>query len=252
MYKSRRAQKRRKQMMIGGIAGAAVIAVLALAIAALSSSDSPKAVASGCTILDVSESTRKSRGAYIEEFATFATEIGSEGTGRICVVLAAADPLAEARPRTVSVAPLSVNVGTPEAPREIEEQVLDATREVSETLEDPEVEEKGSGLVEAANVAAPRLRPGDRLVFLSDGLQWSKGVGHLIKMDLSEEGIGRLINRLEREDLLPDLDGVRAEFPLLLYRPDGIEASPGQKRRIVAFWKAWAAATGAEVEFVLH
>lgn len=252
MYKSRRAQKRRKQMTIGGIVGAVLLGALTLAILAIGSSGSETARASGCAILDVSESTRESRGTYTEEFAKFATDIGNDGTGKICVILAAADPLAEAVPLETSIAPLPGNVGTPEAPAEIEEGVLRTTQEVAEIFEHPGIDEKGSGLVEAANVAAKRVQPGDRLIFLSDGLQWSKGVGHLIKMDLSPQGIKSLISRLREENLLPNLKGVRVEFPLMLYRPEGIEATPGQKNRIPAFWEAWARATGAELTFVLH
>jgi hypothetical protein len=252
MYKSRSAQKRRKQLLIAAIIGAVLLGALTLGILAIGSSGSEAAKASGCAILDVSESTRQSRGVYTEEFAKFATDIGNDGTGKICVILAAADPLAEAVPLETSIAPLSGNVGTPEAPVEIEEGVLRTTQEVAEILEHPGIDEKGSGLVEAANVAAKRLQPGDRLIFLSDGLQWSKGVGHLIKMDLSPSGINKIITHLRDEHLLPNLKGVQVEFPLMLYRPEGIEASPGQKNRIPAFWQAWARATRADITFVLH
>jgi len=252
MYKSRRAQARRKQLLIGGIVAAVLLGALTMTVVALSSSDSEASKASGCAILDVSESTRQSRGVYTEEFAQFATDIGNDGSGDICVVLAASDPLAEAVPLETSVAPLPANVGTPEAPGEIEEGVLRTTKEVAGIFEHPGIDEKGSGLLEAANVAAKRLHPGDRLVYLSDGLQWSKGVGHLIKMDLSPAGIERLIAHLREESLLPSLRGVHVEFPLMLYRPEGIEATPAQKNRIPAFWEAWARATGADLNFVLH
>ena len=238
-------------MMIGGGAIAALLAMAVIAVG-LTSSGSAKARSSGCAILDVSESTRKSRGAYTEEFARFATEIANDGTGKLCVILAAADPLTEAIPVRTSVAPLPGNAGTPDAPVEIEGNVLGVTKEVVEILEHPEIQEKGSGLIEAANVAARTLHPGDRLIYLSDGLEWSKGVGHLIKMNLSATGIRRLLTRLKREDLLPKLRGVHVEFPLLLYRPDGVEATPAQKERVIAFWEVWGEATEADLTFVAH
>lgn len=248
MYKSRRAQKRRRQLMLLGIGGAALIGALVLALIAMSSG-AASAKQSGCAILDVSESTQDVRGAYTEEFAEFATDLANNGTGKVCVILAAADPLAEAPPLDRSVAPLPAQVNTPEGPVEIEEKVLKLTEEVVHLFEEPPIDEQGSGLVEAANVAAKRLGPGDRLLILSDGLQWSKGVGHLIKMDLSPTGIETLIGRLRREGLLPDLRGVHLEFPLMLYHPDGIVATPAQKKHVIAFWEAWAEATGAEPVF---
>jgi hypothetical protein len=212
----------------------------------LSSSSGSETKASGCAILDVSESTRDVRAAYTEEFNRFATEIGNDGTGNVCYVLAAADPLAKAVATTRSVGPAPGSVGKPDAPGEIEEAVLEETREVAGLLENPGIDERGSGLVEAANIVAKQLGPGDRIVFLSDGLQWSRSVGHLIKMDLSPEGIEALIARLRRRGLIPDLRGVEVEFPLMLFHPEGLDADAAQENRIPAFWEAWAAAAKAD------
>jgi hypothetical protein len=247
MYRSRRREQQLRLYLMIGAATLLAVAILAIALIVISSGSEP-AKASGCAILDVSESTEDARPVYTEEFAKFATEIGNEGTGEICVILAAADPLAEAVPIERSVAPLPANVGTPQGPVEIEENVNSLTAEVAAVFENPGIDETGSGLVEAANVAAKKLEPGDRLLYLSDGLQWSPSGGRLLTMDLSTAGISHHIQQLRTDDLLPDLSGVTVEFPRMLYHPDGIDVDAAQKRGVVAFWKAWASATGAELD----
>jgi hypothetical protein len=247
MYRSRRREQQLRLYLMIGAACLLAVAILTVALVVISSG-SNQAKASGCAILDVSESTEDARPVYTEEFAKFATEIGNEGTGEICVILAAADPLAEAVPIERSVAPLPANVGTPRGPVEIEENVNALTAEVAAVFEHPGIDNHGSGLVEAANVAAKRLQPGDRLLYLSDGLQWTPSAGHLLKMDLSTTGISRYIQRLRTENLLPDLSGVTVEFPRLLYHPGGIEVTAAQKTGVVAFWEAWSLATGAQLD----
>jgi hypothetical protein len=248
MYRSRRRAERRRIILLAALGGGALLAALAIAFIALGAGSSG-GTASGCAILDVSESTEDARGVYTGEFAKFATEIGNDGSGEICVILAAADPLAEAVPITRSIAPLETNLDTPRAPVEIEEGVNDLTTEVAEIFERPGIDTRGSGLIEAANVAAKRLEPGDRLLYLTDGLQWTRSVGHLVQMDLSPAGIDRLLERLRHQSLLPDLSGVTVEFPRLLYHPEGISVDAAQKRAVIAFWEAWADATGANLVF---
>lgn len=248
MYRSRRAaQRRRRQIQVG--AGAAALALVGVLLAVTLTVKASGHKSSGCAILDVSVSTQKARASYTEKFANFATEIGNEGSGEICVVLAAADPLVEAVPVTTSVAPDPELAGTPEGPVEIEEKVAVAMAEVTELLEHPSIDTRGSGLVEAANVAAKKLEPGDRIIYLSDGFEWSKAVGHLMQMDLSTAGIAKLIQRLKREGLLPDLHGITVEFPLMLFHPEGLRRNASQENRVVDFWKAWAAATGAKLVY---
>jgi hypothetical protein len=246
MYRSGAAAKRRRrqfQILLGAGAAVAILAVVMVAL----TSGAGAGKSSGCAILDVSESTEDARASYTEKFAEFATEIGNDGSGNVCVILAAADPLAEAVPVSNSVAPDPKNVGTPDAPIEIEEKVEAMTAGVADLLEDPGIDDRGSGLVEAANVAAKHLQAGDRLVYLSDGLQWSKSVGHLMQMDLSTAGIAALIRRLDREGMLPDLRGVQVDFPLMLFHPEGFTGDLAQENRVPVFWEAWAAATHANL-----
>lgn len=232
-----------------GIGAACLLAVLGLAAFAFSSGSSGSSNSSGCAILDVSKSTQDARPTYVEDFAKFATEIGNDGTGEICLVMAAADPLTETPILDRTVAARPENAETPEEPIEVEENVLDLTEEVAGLLDEPPVDEKGSGLVEAANLVAKRLHPGDRVVFLTDGFQWSKTVGHLMQMDLSAAGIETLIQHLRAEGLIPDLRGVEIDFPAMLYHPEGLKVDAAQENRVPDFWQAWADAAHATLTY---
>jgi len=226
----------------------AIAALLAVALAAITvglAAGGGERQASGCLILDVSESTDEARDRYPEEFQRFATEIAADGSGDICLILAAADPIAEGAPVHTSVA--ADSPGTPTGRREIEEKVQTATDEVTALLEDPPVREAGSGLVEAATVAAEQLEPGDRILYLSDGLQWSPAAGRLMELDLSSAGISSLIHDLDQKGLLPDLTEVEVYFPLMLYHPESYKGRVVEANQIKAFWRAWADATGAEL-----
>jgi hypothetical protein len=252
MHRSARARRaRRRRVQAIGI-GCVVAVVLGAAVIAVAESGGDPYRASGCAILDLSESTGEARTRYPGEFQRFATAIADEGSGKICMVLAGADPIAEAPPLQTSVAPDSP--GTPKGREEIEQKVATATAEVSRMTENSQVEEeesglveeKGSGLVEAAVVAAQQLQQGDRILYLSDGLQWSPAGGRLMKMDLSPAGIAALIRSLSDKDLLPDLEGIEVHFPLMLYHPEGYDDVVAAQR-VTSFWRAWADATGAEL-----
>jgi len=234
-------------MLIGIGVSAAAVATILLVVALASGGGGRKSA--GCAILDVSVSTQKARASYVEKFSEFATSIGNEGSGRICVILAAADPQLEAIPVDASVAPEPGAADTPDAPIQIEENVEEMSLRVAGFLEHPPVNQRGSGLVAAANVAARKLQPGDRIIYLSDGFEWSKTVGHLMEMDLSPEGIAVLLSRIDRLGLLPDLNGIEVEFPLMLYHPGGLSRDMAQENRVVAFWEAWAEATGAKLTY---
>jgi len=233
--------------MTAAAAAAAAAAVLGLALVALGSGGGDSPPPSGCVILDVSESTSEARGRYASEFAKFATAIADEGSGEICVVVAAADPVAESAPLFTSVAPAPSSVGTPRAPEEIERNVATATATIEELLDDPPVRQRGSGLVEAASVASEHMRPGDRLLFLSDGLQWSDAGGHLMRMELTPATIARQMQKLREADLLPDLKGVDVDFPLLLFHPESYHGNVVSATKIREYWEDWAEQTGARL-----
>jgi hypothetical protein len=247
MYRSaraRKAQRRRIQkIVIGGVAALGLL----IAAVAIAESGGGGHKASGCLILDVSKSTAEARSRYPEEFRQFATTIAAEGSGDICLILAAADPVAEGTPIYSSVAPDPDNAGKPKGVAEIKAKIEQATTDVEAMMEQPGVMQGGSGLVEAAAVAAEHLESGDELLFLSDGLQWSKAGGHLMTTDLTPATIARILRELDEGELLPDLHGVKVHFPLMLYHPEGFHGHVIAARKVKPFWEAWGRATGAEL-----
>jgi hypothetical protein len=246
MYRSARARRARRRRIQKFVLGGAVLAALVVAVAIAESGEGGHET-SGCVILDVSESTAEARDRYPEEFRKFASSIAEKGSGEICLVLAAADPIAEGAPRYTSVAPEPDNEGTPAGVNEVEEKIGRATAEVVRLTEEPGIPDEGSGLVEAAVVAAESLQPGDELLYLSDGLQWSKAAGHLMKMDLTPGGVERIVENLKGRELVPDLEGVKVLYPLMLYHPEGYNGNVVAANKIKRFWTAWTSATRGEL-----
>lgn len=237
-------QRRQRQMIIAGVLALVAAAAVAAVVFAAGGSAGK---ASGCVIADVSESTSEARSRYAAAFSEFASEIGNEGTGELCLVVAAAKPLTEGTPISAYVGPDPEHVDKPQAKGDVEERVQTATSQLSQLLAEPSVDEKGSALVEAATVAADVLEPGDRLLFLSDGFQWSPAGGHLQEMDLDAVAIDALIRKLDGIGLVPDLEGVKIEYPFLLLHPGGLPNGEETALGIKSFWDAWVEETGAEL-----
>jgi len=199
---------------------------------------------SGCVIADVSPSTVDMRDEYLAEFQAFATDIGRNGSGKLCVVLAAGDPMSEGHVTPVNVAPDHDKPN--ERDGEIRRKVDDATATMQAVFADPAITKQGSALVEAAIAISDRLKPGDRLLFLSDGVEHTPAVGNFRTADLSTSGIGRLLAELDQRNLRASLDGVQIEFPALLLHPGSFHIPPDQQVGIRAFWQRWADDSGAK------
>jgi hypothetical protein len=240
----RKAEERRKKRQRLLIAGGGLLAAAAIAGAVAIASGSSEHKANGCVIGDVSESTDLARQRYGKEFARWATSIGLDGSGEICVIFAAADPLAESLAEPLFVGPAAgAKGGLGEVP-DVERKVEVARENLEERLTDPSIREKGSALIEAATDAAKFLQPGDRLLFLSDGLQWTPEL-HLAQLDLTPGEIATLLDSLEAKGLVPDLKGVEIAFPYLLFHPGGLDEE--KVRGIIDFWEAWAARAEAAI-----
>jgi hypothetical protein len=237
---ARKARSRR--LVLVGAAAVLVTAATVGIVALAGGSDEHKA--SACVIVDVSESTDHARASYGDQFSRFATSIGLEGSGEICVIFAAADPLAESLVEPLFVGPALSKKGGLEEVSDVERKVANADAELEERMADPTIRERGSGLLEAATEAAKSLHPGDRLLFLSDGLQWTPHL-HLQQLDLIPGEIATLLDELEAEGLVPDLGGVEIEFPYLLFHPGGLDDE--EARQIISFWEEWAARAGATI-----
>lgn len=241
----RRARARRGKAVVA--VGLACLAIGGGALALGAGLGSSRHPASGCAIVDLSESTEDARSAYLAAFERFATAIGNEGSGKLCLILAAADPIAEGTPAFAEVGPESDDRGTPKAAGEIEARVRRATAQLAGLLAHPPVRQAGSALVEAAVVAGEVLGPGDRLLFLSDGLQWSRAGGHLQREDLTPAAISRRLDRLGGEGLLADLHGVTVTMPFFLYHPGGLGGGAVHEAQLRSFWGAWGKRSGAEL-----
>jgi len=213
-------------------------------------------LASGCVIADVSPSTtteRTARSDYANGFATFARGIGMDGSGKLCVVLAAGDPVAEGHPVLVDVGPRPADRDSRDQKGpEVRNKVTTATSEMMAAFANPDVATQGSALVEAAVVASDELRPGDRLLFLSDGVEHSPLAGNFRTQDLSPAGIQRLLAAYDRAGLRAHLTGVHIEFPYLLANPGGFHISIVQEAAIRLFWTTWAHHSGADITFAIQ
>ena len=198
----------------------------------------------GCVIADVSGSALLARDAYKRAFHDLATEVANEN-GRICLVMASGNPLAESTVHIADLAPQDPN-NSLLRPREIKQNVTQVDNQFAYLLRHPGVAAPGSGLVEAAVLAKRGLEPEGKLIFLSDSVQ----VSHALDVhhaDLSDAGIQRILDDLDRQGLLPDFTGVTVSFPLPFFHPPGSQErhAPGAsaielRARIEAFWRAWS------------
>jgi hypothetical protein len=202
-----------------------------------------------CVVADVSGSTQKARGYYVDAFKKFAKDAGTGGSGQICLVVASGDPQGEGAPRVAYVGPDPSHRDNPVyAPGEIARAVETATGQFAALMAHPPVSAHGSAIVESAAVVAPNLHRGDRLLMTTDGFQSSDLIGDFHHADLSDAGISKLLNKVARARLLPDLSGVTVEMPLLLFHPGGTSFSQVKQSKIRSFWIAWARRTHAKLD----
>jgi hypothetical protein len=205
----------------------------------------------GCVIADVSGSALRARGAYREEFNRLARDV-AERNGRICLLMASGNPLAEARLHLADLKPEHVH-NSLLRPKEIDRNVALVAGQFDYLLEHPGVGARGSGLVEAAAMAARGLEPEGELVFLSDAVQVSQLLD-VHDADLSDAGIQAILDDFDEQRLLPDLTGVSVRFPLPFFHPPGSlesrrppsESQIELRARIHAFWEAWAVRVNAD------
>jgi hypothetical protein len=237
-------ERKRRRQLIFGISGGSVLLLALAAILVAFSVGSDEHRANACVIADVSKSTKAARKDYGDDFSRFATSIGLDGSGDLCVIFAAADPLAESLPEPLFVGPAEAKKGGLEELSDIERKVATAREDLEARLADPAIRERGSALLEASADASQFLEPGDRLLYLSDGLQWTPRL-HLSTLDLTPGAIATLLGDLEAEGLVPDLDGVEISFPRLLIHPGGLKEE--RVRQIIDFWEAWAERAGASI-----
>jgi hypothetical protein len=202
-----------------------------------------------CVVADVSGSTRKARRFYADAFKKFAKDAGTDGSGQLCLVVASGDPQGEGTPQVAYVGPDPSHRDNPVyAPGEIARAVDTATGQFAALMAHPPVSAHGSAIVESAAVIASNLHRGDRLLMTTDGFQSSDLVGDFHHADLSDAGISKLLDKIARARLLPDLSGVTVQMPLLLFHPGGTSFSQVHQSQIRSFWIAWARRAHAKLD----
>lgn len=236
----------------GRTTAAAVLGALVIAAGVLvltsSAHTNPNSLPSGCVIADVAGSTKAAYPLYTNAFSSFATDIGTHGSGNVCVILTAGEPQAEGAPAWVNVGPTPEHRDSPDfAPAEIASAVHTASLQFADVLAHHYLRQNGADLVEAAVVAGRVLRPGDRLLYLSPGMQNSYATGDFQRETLDPSTINRLLDKLAQQGLLANLRGVEIEFPYILYHRGGWTLNNAQQAQVIAFWRAWAARTGASL-----
>lgn len=242
----RRRKQRLKKVAAGSVAAVILLGILA-GVALSTGRFDPARNSKACVVADLSRSTRQARSHYVREFEAFSKKVGEQTSGELCLIVAGRNSLTDGTPLYTSVAPSGPrnDVG---AAGEIRAAVAAASAGYEQLLEDPPLKVDRSELIEAAVLAGDVLERGDRLLFLSDGFQFSDSTGSLKRVALGPAEIEGLLNRLESEDLIADLDGVTVSFPLLLFSPGGVDAGAAQNAAVRAFWLAWIERTGAELE----
>jgi hypothetical protein len=201
---------------------------------------------STCVIADLSGSTHSVRSQYVDSFSETAREDGLEGSGNLCMIVAAGDPT-QRRVATASVGPIHRGNST-YAPPEVKERVDLVTGQFRQVLINPGRLSGGSALMESASVASNYLKSGDVLVFYSDAFQNSPLI-NVYKMEYSDADIEAALDTLQARRLLPDLHGVSVRFPFPLVRPEGSGLSATELAGVHAMWERWAVRTGAKLRW---
>ena len=193
---------------------------------------------SGCVIVDATTSPRDLRPYYFAEFASFASEIATSGSGRLCVVYVGG---AETQRQELDLRPH--DPGGSIADAEVRDNVSHAGELLRNVLRASTAHRPGTALIEASLQTADYLVPGDALLLLTDGVQSTREIGDFRTADLSGVGIDQLLARLSATGFLADLSGVEVRMPLLPW-PNAGSVPAERALGIRRFWEAWAEKAG--------
>jgi hypothetical protein len=220
--------------------------VALIAVAALAGCGEEPPTGRGCVILDVSASAKDEyTAAYAGGFERFATKMGMERTGDVCFAVAA---------NALSGGPASWGNFSPQdrddpnrAPGQVRQKVAAALGQLQTTVEHPAVERNGSELVEAIALVSRNLAAGDEILLLSDSIQVSGLTGDFTRkrVDLTDQGISDLLDKIAEARLLPNLEGIALRVPFGLYSVKPLHMGARRQAAVQAFWSAYAKRTGA-------
>lgn len=225
--------------LFGGLAVVLVGIVLAWTTGAFGGAEA--GTRSGCVIVDASASARALRPYYFTAFASFASDIATSGSGRMCVVYVGG---AETQRQELDLRPHGPSGPIPDA--QIRENVLRAGELMRRVLRAPTAHRSATALIEASLPAADYLVPGDVLLLLTDGMQSTREVADLRTADLSGTGVDALLARLSATGFLADLSGVEVRMPLLPW-PNAGSLPAERVLGVRRFWEAWAKQAGGRL-----
>lgn len=198
---------------------------------------------STCVVADVSGSTKYVREDYVEVFRQEATNVGEHGSGKLCLAFAATKST-ESPVEWATVG--AENPNSTWADSEIEDNVNKATAQFSSWLAIPPVKAKRSAILDALSSAAQELKPGDRLVGITDGIE-NGSFGSFSDPSLLETDakISALLDEIDRAGYLPSLNGISFSMPMLtVLRKQGTRLDGPALARVKKFWVTYARRCG--------
>jgi hypothetical protein len=230
--------------LIAAFATAVAATVLALVFWDDVFGSEPKPLA--CIVLDVSRSTRNARSSYSARSRDIVRD-QSVANGQVCALAVKGDPAGESEIQVWDVGAQDRGNSSVEAIQQVRRQTR-AAEAVDRILTDSPGAVGGSAIVEALNLIARHVRPGDSVHVFSDGIQDSARfkLRSLHRERWSDASLDRELDRLEGEHLIPALAGVSVVFETPGLRP-------GEKPSIVPdedahrFWDAWGERASARV-----
>jgi hypothetical protein len=245
----------------------ATAAVLALATLMLSACGPPEpGTMKGCVVVDVSGSSRPLiTRLYLPGFVKFVQRISDKGSGDVCFAFAGATTTGGAGARA------HFGCANPKdrlrCPAEIRRNVEAAAGQLTAVADQianapgPNQFRGETQILEALHEVGQATSPGDEILVLSDAIQSSEETGNFNSgktLRLTDADIERILGRMKRDRLLPNLRGrvLRIPYPLKNYVTEGSSGlvrsatmSAAHKERIHVFYERYAAATGATLRY---
>lgn len=196
-----------------------------------------------CVVADVSGSTKYVREDYVDVFRREATNVGEHGSGKLCLAFAA-NKSTETPVEWATVG--AENPNSTWASSEVEDNVDTATKQFSDWLANPPVKANRSAILDALSSAAQELKPGDRLVGITDGLEdGAFGAFSDPSLLATDAKISALLDDIDKAGYLPNLSGISFSMPMLtILRNQRTRLDGKALAKVKTFWKAYAERAG--------
>lgn len=220
---------------------AGFVALVAAFVAYQQFRPEPVHVALECILIDLSRSTLSAQKDYELQTRSL-LQSQAERDGDVCLLPITGDP---ARDGQIQDLPLGKGEGdnSREASSARIANQRRAAARINAVLNNPPPVVGGSAIVEALNMTAREVKPGDSIHIYSDGLQESERFTlrdlKRGQPDISQGAIDAALDDLEDDGLIPDLSGVKVTFDTPSYRP-GEKSSVVTDEQSHRFWTSWA------------